>query len=258
MIFLSDLDRTLIFSHRRISRNNLCVERIDDREISYMTPYTAEKLCEISERITFIPVTMRSQKEFRRISFPEKCIIKYAVCDNGGTLLINGIPDEEWKAEIDQIYSAAYEELRECVSFLEKRSEIYLDIRLVDDRFLYTKSHTPIETIAEMEKAVSPKKCGLISVGDKIYAIPHGISKGEAVRKLKKRFPDEIFIAAGDSLPDTEMLRSADIAILKYGDGKLKDNIYNPKQYTETECDDPDYTVNMVIKILEEYYYEKN
>lgn len=258
MIFLSDLDRTLIFSHRRISRNNLCVERVDDREISYMTPYAAKKLCEISDRITFIPVTMRSRNEFGRIQFPDKCRIKYAVCDNGGTLLINGVPDENWKAETDEIFSSAYDELQECIAFLQKRSEIYLDIRLVDNIFLYTKSHTPAETLAEMEKAVCPKKCGLISVGDKIYAIPHGISKGEAVKKLKLRFPDEMIIAAGDSLPDTQMLRTADIAILKYGDGKLKDNIYNPKQYTETDSDDPDFTVNTVIKILEEYNHEKH
>lgn len=74
MIYASDLDRTLIFSHRfldehKYNKKIVLVEDKDGKEISYMSELAYNKLQEINNNkdITFIPTTTRSLEEYNRI-----------------------------------------------------------------------------------------------------------------------------------------------------------------------------------------------
>lgn len=247
MLFLSDLDRTLIFSYKRLTDDNICVEEKEGKKLSFMTPLSAKLLCEISEKVTFIPVTTRSIEQYERISFPSG-MPRFAVCDNGGNLLVNGVPDPLWRKCAEEHILPAMAEMERIKSFWESLDEVYFEVRLVDGTFIFTKSHTPLETLRLTAEKLCPEKVGLFDNGDKIYAVPQGINKGAALLWLRERFGEEI-IAAGDSLFDREMLQNADIAIVKQGE--LSGEKLAPVCYRE-EGDDPDHTLLTVRKILEE------
>lgn len=91
-LIFSDLDGTLIFSASRKQPGDIVCEYKDNREISCITKRQAELL----PGLTIIPVTTRSIEQYRRIRFPEGFSPEYALTDNGGTLLVNGVPDPEW------------------------------------------------------------------------------------------------------------------------------------------------------------------
>lgn len=248
MLFLSDLDNTLIFSYKKLSENDLCVEKKDEKNLSYMTYRSAELFSDIVRRVTFIPVTTRSAEQYGRITFPEGFIPKYAVIDNGADLLINGVPDEQWRSEIIPAIDESLPEIRECEKYLQKCSEVYFDIRFVDDSFLFTKCHDSERIMNELFSAVKPVRTRLFTNGDKLYAIPDGISKKNALERLKERLSGELIIAAGDSLFDEDMLSAADIAIVKYGE--LCGRVINPRQLSEEMESDPDFVLSCLADIL--------
>ena len=247
MLFLSDLDRTLIFSYKRLTEDNVCVEEKEGKKLSFMTPYSAKLLCKISEMVTFIPVTTRSIEQYERIKLPcgRPC---FAVCDNGGNLLVNGVPDPVWRKLAEEHILPAMAEMERIKSFWESLDDVYFEVRLVDGTFLFTKSHTPLETLRKTAERLCPEGVELFDNGDKIYAVPKGINKGAAAAWLRERFGGMI-IAAGDSLFDKGMLHNADIAVIKQGE--LSGEKISDLQYSE-ENDDPDFTLTTVKKILDE------
>ncbi|MDE7294517.1 MAG: HAD family hydrolase, partial [Oscillospiraceae bacterium] len=70
MIFLSDLDNTLIFSYKKMSPDNLCVETKEGKKLSYMTHEGGRLFREMTEKMRFIPITTRSVEQYSRIIFP--------------------------------------------------------------------------------------------------------------------------------------------------------------------------------------------
>ena len=249
MIFLSDLDRTLIFSYNRLSPDNFCVEEMDGKKLSFMTHRSAELFGKMVNEVRFIPVTTRSMNQYRRIKFPDGFMPELAVADNSGNLLVNDVPDSAWREEFDTLVNSCRHSLEQCRAFLEKREEIYLDIRMVDDTFLYTKSHTPEETAELMRSQLELNGVDIFTNGDKLYAIPRGIGKEAAVRKIRARFPNETIVAAGDSLFDIGMLSAADIAIVK---GQELADINIPSECIRESGDDPDFTLTALEKLIAE------
>ncbi|MGN0695274.1 MAG: hypothetical protein ACI4J5_00755 [Oscillospiraceae bacterium] len=249
MLFLSDLDNTLIFSYRKLSEENLCVEKKDGKDLSYMTYRSAELFGRIVRRVTFIPVTTRSAEQYGRISFPGGYVPRYAVIDNGANLLINGKPDDQWRSEIIPAVNESLPEIHECEKFLRKCGEVYFDIRFVDDSFLFTKCHDSERIMHELSFAVKPVRTRLFINGDKLYAIPDGISKKNALERLKMRLKNELIIAAGDSLFDEGMLSAADIAIVKYGE--LCGREINPRQLSEDTESSPDFVLSRLSELID-------
>ena len=218
MIFLSDLDRTLIFSYKRLSPENLCVEKKDGKELSYMTHRSAKLFSELVEKVTFVPITTRSREQYERIIFPGGYVPRYAIIDNGANLLVDGIPDSEWRKEFREAFLRSADEINACREFLQKERSVYFKITVVDDSFLFTKSREPAETLERMCRNVRIAHTSFYQNGEKLYVIPNGISKERASEKLKELLQGEILAAAGDSLFDEQMLRRADIAIIKSGE----------------------------------------
>lgn len=248
MIFLSDLDRTLIFSYKRLSPDNLCVEKKDGKELSYMTRRSAKLFSELTEKIIFIPITTRSKEQYERIVFPDGYVPRYAVIDNGANLLVDGVPDREWRKEFEEEFRRAQGEINECRKFLQNEKDVYFEIRIVDDSFLFTKAHNTSEVIDKMGRSVRTAHTSFCRNGEKLYVIPDGISKGRAADKILKWLPGHKLIAAGDSLFDRQMLQRADIAIIKQGE--LCGMEINPVQISDDYEDDPDFVLDRLGKII--------
>ena len=204
----SDLDGTLIFSAARKQVGDIVIERKDGREISCITARQRELFPKLSN---VIPVTTRSVEQYRRIEFARFGFEpRYALCANGGVLLVNGEIDEEWSEWSAEIYRECEAELSDFRERMESDPRRCFEVRLVDGLFLFTKSAEPPETLRYLGAGVL---CESFFMGEKVYVIPKKLNKGAAVKRLAERLKLSAFAAAGDSLMDASMLNAADTAI---------------------------------------------
>lgn len=122
---------------------------------------------------------------FRRISIPG-FRPEYALADNGGTLLVNGIPDPDWTADSMRFVRESARELADCRRVLESDPCRCFEIRMVDGMFLFTKSGDPESTVEKLSEAAGERvRC--YSTGSKVYALPAGLCKGAAAARLAER-----------------------------------------------------------------------
>lgn len=223
-ILFSDLDGTLIFSAKRKQVGDIVVELKDGEPISCITARQAELFPRLQN---VIPVTTRSVEQYKRIDLAKFGFApEYALCDNGGTLLVNGAPDAEWAAWSLEIVRECADELSRFREYLERDPRRCFEVRLVDGLFLFTKSSEPFETLKYLSEGSS---CESYFTGQKVYVVPKRLNKGAAVKKLAKRLGLREFAAAGDSLMDISMLNTANIAIFPEDISEALPTLLRPK-----------------------------
>lgn len=118
-LFTSDLDRTLIFSHRTIGDTTdcTCIEYLDGKAQSFMSNREMALLQELTQSAYVVPVTTRSQLQYERISFFQQQLIpQYAVVANGGIVFKDGQRDAQW----DEIVQQSFADLLPITSFKER------------------------------------------------------------------------------------------------------------------------------------------
>lgn len=215
-IFASDLDNTLLFSHKHARPGDLCVEYLEGKAQGYLTGETPELLARVMKKALFVPVTSRSMEQYLRISFPQTCRPRYALTTNGAFLLVDGKPDPQWTRESEKLVIPWRPRLEEALGALEawpapKRC------RIVDGMFTFAACDTPEEAqaLAEAMRDAFPLDMGV--TGRKVYFFPPPINKGAALDRLRSRFGAERVLCAGDSPIDGPMLGRADVAIAPRG-----------------------------------------
>lgn len=208
-MFFTDLDGTIIRSASRKRAGDIVVEYKDGCEITCISSGSAEVLAGL-DRI--VPVTSRSIEQYKRINIPG-FMPRYAIVDNGGNLLIDGIPDKDWAEWSNEITKKHCAELTECRRLLEEDPDRSFEVRLVDGLFLFTKSDKPERTLERLSAA--DVGLDLYNTGAKVYAIPKELNKGAAVKRLVDVLGrrGERIVCAGDSVMDVSMLKCADIAV---------------------------------------------
>ncbi|MGN0482957.1 MAG: HAD family hydrolase [Lachnospiraceae bacterium] len=218
-LFASDLDNTLIYSYKReIGKEKVLVELYEGREISYMTKKSHQLLQNLHEKeqqektMQFVPLTTRSTAQYERIFFSHEWSPHLALTANGGTLLVDGVEDMAWRKETLELIADAKESMKEVQQLLEKDPKRTLDVRFVNDLFLFTKSQQPEESLQRLRETCDGTHLSFFQNGVKVYAIPTILNKGTALQRLKKRLHPSCTIAAGDSDFDLPMLRNADVA----------------------------------------------
>lgn len=211
ILFASDLDNTLLFSHRYRRETDRCVEYLEGKEQGFFTQRSLELLPLVCRRTQFVPVTTRSVAQYRRIAWPASCAPRYAAAANGGILLVNGEEDRSWSARTRELTAPWYGELRELESRLP---QVFQRFQMVDGLFLYAVCDDG--DIAQAGGRCFADKTALdVAVsGRKVYFFPPPLNKGEALVRLKEKFQPEKTICAGDSAIDVPMLRAGDLALL--------------------------------------------
>lgn len=208
LILFSDLDGTLIFSAKRKRVGDIVIERKNGEAVSCVTARQAELFGRLRN---VIPVTTRSVEQYRRIDFAALGFSpEFALCDNGGTLLVNGEPDAEWSQWSSELVRECSDELSAFRELLERDPRRSFEVRLVDGLFLFTKSAEPAETLKVLDAG---ELCESFFTGEKVYVIPKKLNKGAAAERLAERLGQQGFAAAGDSLMDISMLNAADVAL---------------------------------------------
>ncbi len=212
IIFFTDLDNTLIYSRRHeTGSQKTCVELYRGREVSFMTNRTMALLKEISAHLMVVPVTTRTLEQYRRIrtGFREA---SFALVCNGGILLENGVEDRHWYAASLEMIAESREQMKKAEALMEKDRYRTLEVRNINDLFLFTKSSRPEESVSELAGYLDSALVRIFSNGQKVYVLPVGLDKGTAVRRLAARLGPDLTIAAGDSAFDIPMLKSVDHA----------------------------------------------
>ena len=215
MIFATDLDNTMIFSHRLIKgheENVRCVEYYNGKPITYMTHTSIEKLKNLIKKIHVIPITTRSISQFERIELFSSTM--YAVVDNGGTILQNGSVQPEWEKYIDSILSKY--NFEDALKVFSNIPNLILQPKIVDGKFLFAKSDNIDLCKKFLENELDTKIWQLSFQGAKVYAIPMEITKGNALKFINEKLINDkqSVISAGDSNLDLSMLEYADYGII--------------------------------------------
>ncbi|MFJ6717507.1 MULTISPECIES: HAD family hydrolase [unclassified Streptomyces] len=236
VLVASDLDRTLIYSAAAlgltmpdpVAPRLLCVEVHESRPLSYMTETAAGLLAELTADpgVVWVPTTTRTRKQYQRIRFPGRRA-KYAICANGGQLLVDGVPDRDWRRRV------AARLAEECAPLAEVHEHLLATAdpawlrkaRVAEDLFAYLvveRALVPDEWLKALVSWAEPRGWTVSLQGRKIYAVPRPLTKSAAMREVARRTGAGTTLAAGDSLLDADLLLAADRG-WRPGHGELAD-----------------------------------
>ncbi|WP_255951519.1 HAD family hydrolase [Streptomyces odontomachi] len=239
----SDLDRTLIYSAAALDLRMpdvdaprlLCVEVYEGAPLSYMTEDAAALLAELGTAAVFVPTTTRTCQQYARIHLPGPAP-RFAICANGGQLLVDGVADQVWRRQVDARIAEESAPLDEIRAHLLRVAEPawLLKERVADDLFAYLvveRARLPQDWIKELAAWADPRGWTVSLQGRKVYAVPKPLTKSAAVREVARRTGAELLLAAGDSLLDSDLLLAADQA-WRPSHGELAETGWNAPQLT--------------------------
>lgn len=241
VLVASDLDRTLIYSSAALALTMpdaraprlLCVEVHESRPLSYMTETAAQLLADLGDTAVFVPTTTRTRKQYLRINLPGPAPA-YAICANGGHVLVDGVSDPDWHASVTARLAescAPLDEVREHL--LRSADPVWVrKHRVAEDLFAYLvveRELLPEEWVKELAAWAENRGWTVSLQGRKIYAVPKPLTKSAALREVARRTGAELTLAAGDSLLDADLLLAADRG-WRPGHGELADTEWTAPQ----------------------------
>ncbi|MFG2627799.1 HAD family hydrolase [Streptomyces sp. NPDC048473] len=220
----SDLDRTLIYSAAALqlpmpdaeAPRLLCVEVYDHKPLSYLTETAATLLGELARTTVFVPTTTRTREQYGRVHLPGPAP-RFAICANGGHLLVDGESDPDWQTQVSRRLAD------ECASLAEVRAHLLaaadpawlLKERVAEDLFAYLVVERPLLPegwVKELGEWAQTRGWTVSLQGRKIYAVPGPLTKSAAMNEVARRTGATLTLAAGDSLLDADLLLAADHA----------------------------------------------
>ncbi len=214
ILFCSDLDNTLIYSHRReMPGEKILAEYLDGREQSYISRFSAERLPRLAERgIFLVPLTTRTRQQYERIfAFGREGIVpcRYALVCNGAVLLKDGEPDEKWLAESMAVAGREFPEVRRIYGKMLETPERD-HAKLIEPFMAYMLSERAAALTDELTAEADGSLVTVCTHSRKVYCMAKSLTKGVAVERLKRYLGAEMLITAGDSELDVPMLEAAD------------------------------------------------
>lgn len=230
-VVCTDLDRTLIYSAGALLLDGpdetlprlLCVEMYQARPLSYLTEAAARLVERLAEAAVLVPTTTRTPEQYRRVRLLDKPPT-YAICANGGHLLVDGVADEDWSAHVRARLSGT--EAAEVHAYLTSVGGDFVHkVRTASGLFSYAVVDRPALPPGWMDDLTgwcAERGWRTSLQGRKVYCLPTGLTKAAAAAEVARRMGADRMVAAGDSLLDIELLEAADTA-LRPAHGELAD-----------------------------------
>ncbi|WP_059013525.1 HAD family hydrolase [Streptomyces specialis] len=219
----TDLDRTLIYSAAALGLDVpdaraprlVSVEMYDSRPQSFVTEPAARMIAELAAHpdAFFVPTTTRTREQYRRINFPGP-VPRYAICANGGHLLVDGRTDHDWNLSVRQALDSSCVPLGEVRDHLVRTADPswLLKEREAEELFTYLvveRDLMPDSWPKELAAWAEPRGWTVSLQGRKLYAVPGPLTKSAAVAEITRRTGARTVLAAGDSLLDADLLLAA-------------------------------------------------
>ena len=235
VLVCSDLDRTLIYSAAALGLDGrpdtamprlLCVELYQAAPLSYMTETAAKALETLATVTTFVPTTTRTPEQYGRVQLLEKPAA-YAICANGGRILVDGVEDADWSASVQARAAesgASLDEVREHL--LRISGPFVLKHRAASGLFAYLvvdRAALPPGWVEDLTGWCAERGWRTSVQGRKVYCLPVSLTKAAAAAEVAVRAGTERMLAAGDSLLDIELLEAAQASI-RPAHGELHDS----------------------------------
>ncbi|WP_431781679.1 HAD family hydrolase [Streptomyces chumphonensis] len=259
LLVASDLDRTLVYSAAALHLDMpdaeaprlLCVEVYQGKPLSYLTERAAALLPELAARSVLVPTTTRTREQYRRIHLPGPPA-PFAICANGGHLLVDGRTDHDWHRAVLARLDDACAPLAEVRDHLRRAADPawLLKERTAEDLFAYLvvdRALLPQTWIKDLAAWAEPLGWTVSVQGRKVYAVPRPLTKSAAVAEVVRRTGARQTLAAGDSLLDADLLLAAD-AGWRPGHGELADTGWTAPHITAL----PEVGVGAGERILDE------
>ena len=241
-----DLDRTLIYSPKAFwletpdpeAPSIIVSELWNGVPISFMTRESERLLIELRSQAVFMPVTTRTVAQYQRVQLPGGAPA-YAITSNGGEILVDGVPDADWRDRVRAHLTDHTAPLDEALArFEELASPTWiLKTNVADALFFYSiveRDAIPAGWLEQVELECERLGWTVSLQGRKLYCVPRTLTKHDAVSEVARRLDDPLVLAAGDSLLDQSMLETADLAF-RPAHGELDDEGFTIDTLTVTE-----------------------
>lgn len=209
----SDLDRTLIYSHRiHLPEGKVVVERLEGKDQSFMTKAAFDYFCN-NTWFQLVPVTTRTVEQVQRLfSFGKEIRCRYCLACNGGVLLIDGKPDDQWLSKTKLLAGQEIDEVNKAYYVL-KNMVADEHIFLPSGMMTYASCDNPQEIAANIRDKLDCSHVLVYFDSHKVYCIPRSVNKGEAVHRFERCYGKATSVGAGDSAFDVPLLNAVDYAI---------------------------------------------
>ncbi len=224
-VVATDLDRTLIYSMAAIDATTtdgavpplVCVEMFDGKPLAYMTTEAARLLQLIRANAVLVPTTTRTIAQFGRVQLPGGPA-HYAITSNGGQIVVDGEPDQQWRRSVEQRIAGDGVLLGAIVDGLEvlAADDWVLNRKTADNLFCYLVvdlARIPSDFLPRWTSWCADRGWVVSLQGRKIYALPRGLTKEAALTEVMHRTGAARLLAAGDGALDAGFLALADAAI---------------------------------------------
>lgn len=226
VLFASDLDQTLIYSHRSMGtevkpEELIEVERYEGKALSFMTEQSQAALWELEPETVFVPVTTRTREQYERVTgiYEGDEPPQFAIISNGAVILEHGEPITEWSTDIRRRCVSRKTVIEELLPVIHQHfnEDWVLKVRQAEDWFMYLvvdRARFPHEKLDFYKNVFREIGWSLSLQGRKLYIMPESITKAAAMEYVRDRLNADYVIAAGDSLLDLDLLESADAGLL--------------------------------------------
>ncbi|MBT0568141.1 HAD family hydrolase [Williamsia sp. CHRR-6] len=200
-----------------------CVEMYRGRPQSFMSPRAVELLIELDRSAVVVPTTTRTIEQFSRVELPiprDRRRPRLAVAANGGEILLDGVPDVDWRREVDTRVAAGSAPLAEVTERLwrHEADPWVRSLRVAQGLFCYAVvdlASMPATLIDEWRGWAGERGWNVSRQGRKVYVMPDPLTKSAAIAEIRCRhdLTGGRFFATGDGVLDRPMLEAADRAI---------------------------------------------
>ena len=200
--FISDLDHTLVYSHQK---DGVCVEFLNGCELTYMTPATRAIFYELLKQddFLFIPYTARNYSQASRIEFIRN--LPYMICDLGGSVYVNGEPDPVWISILKERRYCNPVAIEGEKNWIQQYFEIpYIKQHCNQDLFfvlVFKNTEEAWQAWNRLKKRTNPDIRYYLQ-GRKVYCVPTGLDKLNAVQYLIEQYHLKNVHTSGDSFFD--------------------------------------------------------
>lgn len=168
----------------------LCVEFYQGAPLSYMTEAAARTLEALSTAATLVPTTTRTPEQYRRVQLLDKPP-RFAICANGGHLLVDGREDPEWAAAVRSQVADACAPLADVQHHLtQSGGDFVLKRRTASDLFAYTvvdRASLPPGWVEDLTGWCAERGWRTSLQGRKVYCLPACLTKAAAAAEVARR-----------------------------------------------------------------------